>query len=289
MSCHGNTLPITELYVRNLPVTDRFPSKKADNAKLWFLRSCKLLNQWASCRWFVMVPMIPSVSQSPEFGDKFISLSDTFYIGSLSNLHVVWIEPLCKCACAAWVSSGRSQININVGRSIRAQIYNQPPISFISHRYMGTLLWRHIGGECVSNHQPHDCLLNRLFGHWWKKASKLRVTGLCAGNSPATGENNGENSGIGFVDPTWRMQSHYFPLFCVWFVAISRDCNHHYGVRNGRASGPQEINRLLSDRYYCRISLLKLLLVDGPLRIWFLIGWLYRQSIRSPDRMLGVS
>ena len=25
-----------------------------------------------------------------------------------------------------------------------------------------TLLWRHIGRDGVSNHQPHDCLLNRL-------------------------------------------------------------------------------------------------------------------------------
>ena len=36
----------------------------------------------------------------------------------------------------------------------------------------------------ASNHQPHDCLLNRLFGRRWKKTSKLRVTGRCAGNSP---------------------------------------------------------------------------------------------------------
>ena len=40
----------------------------------------------------------------------------------------------------------------------------------------------------ISNHQPHDCLLNRLFVHRSKKISKLRVTGLCAGNSPVTGE-----------------------------------------------------------------------------------------------------
>ena len=40
----------------------------------------------------------------------------------------------------------------------------------------------------VSNHQPNDCLLNRLFGRRSNKTSKLRVTGLCAGNSPATGE-----------------------------------------------------------------------------------------------------
>ena len=31
----------------------------------------------------------------------------------------------------------------------------------------------------VSNHQPHDCLLNRLFRRKSKKTSKLRVTGLC--------------------------------------------------------------------------------------------------------------
>ena len=64
------------------------------------------------------------------------------------------------------------------------------------------LLWRHNGGECVSNHQPHDCLLNRLFGRWSKKTSKLGVTGLCAGNSPETDEfpaqmaSNAENVSI---------------------------------------------------------------------------------------------
>ena len=40
----------------------------------------------------------------------------------------------------------------------------------------------------VSNHQPHHCLLNRLFRRRSKKTSKLRVTGLCVGNSPQTGE-----------------------------------------------------------------------------------------------------
>ena len=46
------------------------------------------------------------------------------------------------------------------------------------------LQWRHNGRGGVSNHQPHDCLLSRLFGRRSKKTSKLRVTGLCAGNSP---------------------------------------------------------------------------------------------------------
>ena len=50
--------------------------------------------------------------------------------------------------------------------------------------------------------QPHDCLFNRLFGRRSKKTSKFRVTGLCAGNSPVTGEfpaqmaSNAENVSI---------------------------------------------------------------------------------------------
>ena len=50
------------------------------------------------------------------------------------------------------------------------------------------LLWRHNGPDGVSNHQPHHCLLNRLFRRRSGKTSKLRVTYLCAGNSPGTGE-----------------------------------------------------------------------------------------------------
>ena len=51
-----------------------------------------------------------------------------------------------------------------------------------------SLEWRHNGPDGVSNQQPHHCLLNRLFRRRSKNISKLRVTGLCAGNSPVTGE-----------------------------------------------------------------------------------------------------
>ena len=57
-----------------------------------------------------------------------------------------------------------------------------------SHLFNVALRWRHNVRDSVSNHQPHDCLLNRLFRRRSKKTSKLRVTGLCAGNSPGTGE-----------------------------------------------------------------------------------------------------
>ena len=66
----------------------------------------------------------------------------------------------------------------------------------------GSLRWRHNEWDGVSNHQPHHCLLNRLSGRRSKKTSKPRLTGLCAGNSPGTGEfpaqmaSNAENVSI---------------------------------------------------------------------------------------------
>ena len=56
------------------------------------------------------------------------------------------------------------------------------------HRFRLSLQWRHNECDGVSNYQPLDYLLNRLFRRRSKKTSKLRVTGLCAGNSPVTGE-----------------------------------------------------------------------------------------------------
>ena len=84
-----------------------------------------------------------------------------------------------------------------------------------------TLRWRHNGRDSVSNHQPRDSLLKRLFRYRSKKTSKLRVTGLCAGNSPGTGEfpaqmaSNAENVSI-----WWRhhemikFQSWHKLVFC---------------------------------------------------------------------------
>ena len=89
---------------------------------------------------------------------------------------------------------------------------NQMTVQYVrwSEKHLA-LRWRHNGHESVSNHQPYDCLLNRLSRRRSKKTSKLRVTGLCAGNSPGTGEfpaqmaSNAENVSI-----WWR--HHGLPL-----------------------------------------------------------------------------
>ena len=70
------------------------------------------------------------------------------------------------------------------------------------HSCMVTLQWCQNGLDGVSNHQPHHCLLSHLFGRRSKKTSMFRVTGLCAGNSPVTGDcraqmaSNAENVSI---------------------------------------------------------------------------------------------
>ena len=69
-------------------------------------------------------------------------------------------------------------------------------------KWRSALLRRHNERHGVSNHRRHYFLLNGLFGHKLKKTSKVRVTGLCEGNSPVTGEfpvqkgRNGENVSI---------------------------------------------------------------------------------------------
>ena len=72
--------------------------------------------------------------------------------------------------------------------------------------------WRHNGYDGVSNHQPPHCLPKRSFRNTSKKTSKLRVTGLCAGNSPVTGEvpaNMASNAENVFI---WWSQQAYVPI-----------------------------------------------------------------------------
>ena len=78
----------------------------------------------------------------------------------------------------------------------------------IGIRIVMTLQWRHNKCDGFSNHQPHSCLLNRLFRHRSKKTSKLCVTGLCAGNSPHK------------WPVTWKM----FPFDDVIMIKWSQDC-----------------------------------------------------------------
>ena len=96
----------------------------------------------------------------------------------------------------------------------------------------------------VASHQPHDCLPSRLFRRRSKKTSKLRVTGLCAGNSPVTGEfpaqraSNAENVSI-----WWRHHA--------GSLAIGRDVIGYIHRMNRSSSTRNGSNNL------CQFSVLK--------------------------------
>ena len=96
------------------------------------------------------------------------------------------------------------RLNKRLSKQSRDWWFEMPAWSLWRHRndYTECELWRHNGRDGVSNHQPHDYLLIRIFRRRSKKTSKLRVTGLCAVNSPVTGEftaqraSNAENVSI---------------------------------------------------------------------------------------------
>ena len=84
-----------------------------------------------------------------------------------------------------------------------------------------TLQWRHNDHDGVSNHQSHGSLLNRLFRRRSKKTSKLRVTGLCVGNSP--GLVNSPYKGPVTRKIWWRLHEDWYH----WLKWIrSNTCTH---------------------------------------------------------------
>ena len=103
--------------------------------------------------------------------------------------------------------------------------------------WLCTLQWRHNERDGVSNHQPRDCLLNRLFRCRSKKTLKFCVTDLCMGNSPVSGEfpaqmaSNAENV-------YHLMTSSCLFIFCVYA------CVHGYTRLSAKSWGIQSLRRM---------------------------------------------
>ena len=123
------------------------------------------------------------------------ALRNIFQWNLTRNSHILIHEMLLKLSSAEW-RPFRHGLNV-LSNYIHIKLWN-----VITHSFHISLQWRHNGHDSVSNHLPYDCLLNRLFRRRSKKTSKLRVTGLCTGNSPGTGEfpaqmaSNAENVSI---------------------------------------------------------------------------------------------
>ena len=144
------------------------------------------------------------------------------------------------------------------------------------------LQWRHNGHDSISNHQPRDCLLNRLYRRRSKKTSKLRVTGLCAGNSPGTGEfptqmaSNAENVSIWWRHhdiknwENWSRSPHHWSL-CImtsWHGSVFHIDGPLCGESSGDSWSPFTNGQQMRTIDDFLINPNKLLLKQSSSRIW---------------------
>ena len=117
----------------------------------------------------------------------------------VDEIALMWWESIDDCRISTttcqyleqctWSFPGRflEQMHLNFERKCITCLHSLG-CCWLLLKMMVSLQWRHNGHDGVSNHQLHDCLLNLLFWCRSKKTSKLRVAGLCVGNSPMTGE-----------------------------------------------------------------------------------------------------
>ena len=136
---------------------------------------------YADWLWYYRIPepwfnvkMLPHQYRKSHCGDKMILWSSYLHNGiSYTGKRLLYIE-----------------------LGLRSQIQGYP------------LQWSHNERDGVSNHQPHDCLLKLALRCRSKKTSKLRVTSLCVGNSPVTGEFPAQRaSNAKNVSSWWRHHS----------------------------------------------------------------------------------
>ena len=158
---------------------------KARGKRIKFL--CKRPNcgvKWVISIYSMMEYSVWDTMQDVKLVPFFINLIiQSGYVSIMVWLGTKWYrfalkQKFCDFDRIFITSCTRSCQNDNLQYSQRWKFRRNDSIS------ASTLRWRHNGNDCVSNHQPHHCLLNRLFGRRSKKTSKLRGTGLCVGKSP---------------------------------------------------------------------------------------------------------
>ena len=115
--------------------------------------------------------------------------------------------------------------------------------------YLKPLQWCHNARDGVSNHRRLDCLLNRFYRRTSNKTSKLRVTGLCEGNSQMAGEfspqtaSNAENVSINLMMSLWFSKIWAAMRICRSLITTRSTyftlCIRSYDFRGTHKSYPQ--------------------------------------------------
>ena len=194
--------------VGNSPVTGEFPSQRQWREALMFSQICAWINGWVNngdwrrhrAHYDVIVMLTHHLNQCCLIVNWAIRKK----FGELNKKTSIFIQENAFQYVVCRMASGLSRLR---------DALNEADTTVAFRCGCETIHWRHNGCDGISNHQPHDCLLNRLFKCRTKKTSKLRVTGLSAGNSPVTGEfpaqmaSNAENVSI-----WWRHHEFFLRL-----------------------------------------------------------------------------
>ena len=177
-----------------LPVTGEFPSQwpVTRSFDVFFdLRLNKRLNKQSSGWWFETLSR-PLWRHSNVLRTKDITTAEESTTNRLFILRMYLRHGYCTAVVTV----------IGIRFTLRVIYCQLIQFRHLWQSWKATLQSRHNERDGICNHQPHDCLLNRSFRRRSKKTSKLRVTGLCVGNSLVTGEfpaqraSNAENVSI---------------------------------------------------------------------------------------------
>ena len=170
------------------------------------------------------------------------------------------------------------------------------PMSILSLiKFLGSLQWRHNERDGVSYHQPHDCLLKRLFRRKSKKTSKLRVTGLCGGihrwpvNSPhkwpVTQKMFPFDDVIVYSGITLSMMCSLFP----WLLASLGHQQLQYRFRDLRKFSCRQVvsgyNAYSMER--CRMSIMKSQNIENVMPV--IGGSWWRRQMETFSALLALS
>ena len=168
--------------VYSIVYSDADQRKHQSSASLAFVRGIHRGPVNSPHKWPVTRKMFPFDDVITWYKARFINYTMIITNYSIKRYGIQWILEASQYKDAVYQYRNSHYSNKTVYR--RFYLYNGNPISgntgFMLKR---ALRWSHNGRDSVSNHQPHHCLLNRLFGCRSKKTSKLRITGLCV-NSP---------------------------------------------------------------------------------------------------------
>ena len=219
----------------NSPVTGEFPTQMPmtwSHDVFFDLRLNKQLSKQSWGCWFEM-PSHPLWRHCNEGWDMVFLLWVQSLVYNFPSLMLYWTQSY---------SSGLSHDDIMVWFHITGPLWGESPSQRWIHskrviqnfddffavslkklllrkqwfQLSWALQWHHNECDGISNHQPHDCLLNCLFRHWSKKASKLCTTGLCEGNSPVTSDT--ENVSILWSQHglMWHHCNVFWRFDCTW-------------------------------------------------------------------------